>query len=138
VAFEIGYKIQNLIYLVFYNMYTPPQPYDKKLCSGFLAARMELGAALIFLVVPSPESVHDTAARHPGMWKFKAKWRPKRTSLAVQDMVEARNRALRYALRKLYTTHYLLQQRADCGIWEYFCMLKLVAFLGQSRSRSIA
>ncbi len=94
VAFEIGYKIRNLIYLVFYNMYTPPQPYDKKLCSGFLAARMELGAALIFLVVPSPESVHDTAARHPGMWKFKAKWRPKRTSLVVQDRI-ARNRALR-------------------------------------------
>jgi len=98
VAFEIGYKIRNLIYLVFYSMYTLPQPYDKKLCSGFLAARMELGAAMIFLVVSSPESVHDTAACHLGMWKFKVKWRPKRTSLVVQDRVEARNRALRDVL----------------------------------------
>ena len=119
-------------------MYTSPQPYDKKLCSRFLAARMELGAALIFLVVPSPESVHDTAACQLGMWKFKAKWRPKRTSLAVQDMVEARNRALRYRSPK--TVHHALSPTAARRLWHLgiFCMLKLVAFLGQSRSRSIA
>ncbi len=43
------------------------------------------------------------------MWKFKGKWRPKRTLLVVEDKPVIVLFAT--ALRKLYTTHFLLHQR---------------------------
>ena len=62
-GFRSHQEINNSIYLVFHDMHTLPQPYDKELCSRFARCVYGTGARLIFRVVPSPE----TQPRHvPG------------------------------------------------------------------------
>ena len=96
---------------------SPPQPYDKKLCSRSALCIMEPARVPFFASFHLLKPIRDMARAQSGNVQIVAKRRRKWTSLAAQDMV-AGNRTLRDRSPKRFRSGTILVRDSKTGSLE--------------------